>query len=62
MDAAIAIDYRRLLVKYMRVIQHVEGTNFLNECTSNPETSIVIFSEVELNELDSLADRTDTIF
>jgi len=46
------IDYRRLLVKYIRYIVEMEGTDYLGYEQRNP-----IFSEVEWNELRKLTEE-----
>ncbi|WP_338876927.1 hypothetical protein WBJ53_14825 [Spirosoma sp. SC4-14] len=56
------IDYKLLLTKYMAVITYVEGINFVSECSSDSDSSIVVFSNQELEALDQIAIDMEAIF
>jgi hypothetical protein len=51
------IDYRQLLLKYMRQVTYVEGVSFIDECSSDPDSAFVLFSEAEIEALVAISEE-----
>lgn len=49
LDVFNKVDYKELLLKYIKHVEECEGTNFLDT------TSYIIFTEQELKELELLS-------
>lgn len=56
---SLKVDYAVLLKKYIKHVGSIEGTDFINECTSDSMLADVVFTEEEIDALKELANEQD---